>query len=438
MENSKSDSLLKRAKKVMPGGVNSPVRAFKAVGGNPPFIKSAKGPYVVDVDGNQFIDFVGSWGPMILGHADPAVIDSIQKVAVDGTSFGAPTEREVILAEMIVERVPGCEMVRLVNSGTEATMSAIRLARGITSKDKIIKFAGSYHGHGDSFLIEAGSGALTLGEPNSPGVTRATAQDTLLAEFNDIDSVAALCEKYCGEIGAIIVEPVNGNTGCIPPQDDFLQKLRDVANTYDILLVFDEVMTGFRIAQGGAAEYYSVIADIYTFGKVMGGGMPIGAYGGKREFMEQVSPVGPIYQAGTLSGNPLAVTAGIETLQKLTHDSYALLEDLGAYLETGVQNIIDTNEYPICQHRVGSMFSLFFHSGPIHNTHDVANCDVSLFTQFFHSLLQQGVYIAPSQYEAGFISTMHTKDILDVVISKIDVALKETFILRKDALESAI
>lgn len=428
MERNKSTKLFLRAQKRIPGGVNSPVRAFMAVGGVPPFIKKAEGAYIFDVDGNQFIDFVGSWGPMILGHGHPDVIQAVQKSVNHGVSFGAPTEKEVILAEMIIDRVPGCEMVRLVNSGTEATMSAVRLARGITGKDKIIKFSGCYHGHSDSFLIEAGSGALTLGQPNSPGVTRGIAQDTLLAEFNDIQTVSDLCNDYTSEIAAVIIEPVNGNTGCIPPENQFLQCLKDLCRQHDILLIFDEVMTGFRISKGGAAEYYSVDADLFTFGKVIGGGLPIGAYGGRKELMQQVAPSGPIYQAGTLSGNPIAVTAGIETLKRLTPKAYKKLEELGAYFEGQLQILIDTYDYPICQNRVGSMFSLFFHSGPIHNTQDVAKCDFEAFKLFFHTLLTSGIYIAPSQYEAGFISLAHTKEILDDTITQFDIALKDVFV----------
>ena len=422
---SKSNNLFQKANALIPGGVNSPVRAFKSVGGIPPFINKAQGAFIWDEDENKYIDYIGSWGPMILGHAHPDVIKAIQKTAGNGTSFGAPTKKEFTLAEMIVDRVPGCEMVRLVNSGTEATMSAIRLARGATGRDKIIKFDGCYHGHGDSFLIAAGSGALTLGEPNSPGVTKGTAKDTLIAQFNEIESVSELFAKYSKEIAAVIVEPVNGNTGCIPPQNDFLNDLKNLCNNDESLLIFDEVMTGFRVARGGAAELYNVIPDLLTFGKVIGGGLPIGAYGGKKEFMEQVAPSGPVYQAGTLSGNPIAVTAGIETLELLTEESYNILEENSQYLSNGVQKIIDENEYPLWQERVGSMFSLYFHKGPIQNTKDVANCDFDAFNIFFHGLLKKGVFIAPSQYETGFISLAHNKRILDETIDIISHTLKE-------------
>ena len=428
MELNKSTELFKRAQNVIPGGVNSPVRAFKAVGGVPLFINRAEGAYIWDVDGNKLIDFVGSWGPMILGHADPDVTMAIQESANNGASFGAPTEKELILAEMIINRVPGCKMVRLVNSGTEATMSAVRLARGITGRDKIIKFSGCYHGHGDSFLIEAGSGAATLGVPNSAGVTRGAAQDTLLAKFNHIESVIQHFDLYLGDIAAIIVEPVNGNTGCISPEGQFLQNLRELCTKHESLLIFDEVMTGFRVARGGAAEYYSVTPDLFTFGKIMGGGLPIGAFGGKKDWMEHVAPSGSVYQAGTLSGNPIAVTAGIATLKKLTNETYEKLEELGAYCEKQLQTLIKQYDYPIYHHRVGSMFSLFFHSGPIVNSLDVANCDFDAFKHFFNYLLNHGIYIAPSQFEAGFISMAHTIKILDITISQIDTALKDIFV----------
>ncbi len=424
---SKSKILFKKAQSYMPGGVNSPVRAFGSVGGTPPFIVKAEGAYIEDVDGNRYIDFVGSWGPLILGHAHPEIVAALKQAVEKGTSFGAPTELEILLAEMIVERVPSIEMIRLVNSGTEATMSAIRVARGITGRDKIIKFEGCYHGHGDSFLIAAGSGALTFGQPDSPGVTAGTAADTLLAKFNEISTVAQLFDHYRGEIAGVIVEPVNGNAGCIPPQNNFLNDLRDICDQNGALLIFDEVMTGFRIARGGANERFSIDVDLLTFGKVIGGGLPIGAYGGKKEYMEQVAPAGPIYQAGTLSGNPVAVTAGIETLKRLDKDAYDSLEDLGAYLENGIQAIIDENNYPLFQHRVGSMFSLFFTSKTVQNLDDVKSCDFPKFNQYFHSLLNQGVYMAPSQYEAGFISLAHNEEEITNVLDKINRSLLEVY-----------
>lgn len=423
----KSQALFQRARQTIPGGVNSPVRAFKGVGGTPPFIAKALGPYIFDADGNRYVDFVGSWGPMILGHAHPDIITAIQKIAQKGTSFGAPTELEIELAEMIVERVPSAEMVRLVNSGTEATMSAVRVARGVTGRDKMVKFDGCYHGHGDSFLIAAGSGALTLGKPNSPGVTKGTAADTLLAQFNDIDSVQVLFENNPDQIACVIVEPINGNTGCIPPQDNFLQQLREICSANGALLILDEVMTGFRVARGGANELYGVDADLLTFGKVIGGGMPIGAYGGKREFMEQVSPAGPIYQAGTLSGNPVAVTAGIETLKRLDKIAYDKLEALSAHWANGLQAIIKKNGYPLSQHRVGSMFTLFFTDHPIRNTRDVAHCNIENFNKWFHGMLENEVYLAPSQYEAGFMSLAHTHEILDETLAKAEVVLADIF-----------
>lgn len=423
-----SQQLMERAQQLIPGGVNSPVRAFKSVGGIPPFIVKGEGPYVIDADGNKYIDYVGSWGPLILGHAHPEVIAAVTETISDGTSFGAPTEREIILAEMIVDRVPSTEMVRLVNSGTEATMSAIRLARGITGRDKIVKFEGGYHGHGDSFLIAAGSGALTLGKPNSPGVTTGTAKDTLLAKFNDIESVVGLFKKLNDQIACVIVEPVNGNVGCIPPQNNFLKDLRELCTRNSSLLILDEVMTGFRVARGGANELYNIDADILTFGKVIGGGFPIGAYGGKKEFMEYIAPAGPVYQAGTLSGNPVAVTAGIETLKHLDQRAYDQLEKSSAYFEQKVQSLINENDYPLTQHRVGSMFSLFFSKGPIRNIDDVNLCDFKRFNQYFHSLLDNGIYIAPSQYEAGFISLAHQIADLDNTVHKIGETLKRLYI----------
>jgi len=427
MKTLRSQELFKKAQGSIPGGVNSPVRAFKSVGGTPRFFVNGHGAWIEDVDGNQYIDFVGSWGPLILGHAHPEVIEAIQKVLIKGTSFGAPTELETDLAEMIIDRVPSAEMVRMVNSGTEATMSAIRVARGVTGREKIIKFHGCYHGHADSFLISAGSGAITLGKPDSPGVTTGTAKDTLLAKYNDLESVKNLFDANAGEISCIIVEPVSGNVGCIPPVEGFLEGLRSLCTNNGALLIFDEVMTGFRIARGGANERYGVDVDLLTFGKVIGGGMPIGAYGGKKEFMSQVAPSGPIYQAGTLSGNPVAVTAGIETLKKLDPNSYEHLEALGSYFENGIQKIIDSNGYPLTQHRVGSMFTLFFNENAVTNMDDVNKCDFDKFNLYYHDLLNSGVYMAPSQYEAGFISLAHTNELLDTVIEKVSKSLKTVF-----------
>lgn len=411
-----SAELLERAQRVMPGGVNSPVRAFKSVGGTPPFIERADGAHVFDVDGNRYIDFVLTWGPAILGHANQAVVEACQAAIARGSSFGAPTELEIELAEMIVDRVPGCDLVRLVNSGTEACMSAIRVARGATGRDKIVKFTGCYHGHADSFLIAAGSGALTLGTPNSPGVTTGTAKDTLLAQFNDLDSVERLFDANAGEVAAVILEPVCGNTGCIPPQDDFLGRLRTLCTEHDVLLIFDEVMTGFRVAYGGAAEVYGVTPDLYCFGKVVGGGFPLAAYGGRESIMRKVAPDGPVYQAGTLSGNPVAVTAGIETLKQLDREAYTQLETTGQRLQAGMARVIEGK--PLCQYRVGSMFGLFFHPGPIRRHEDVRDADIPTFNKFFHGMLERGVYLAPSQYEAGFLSLAHTPAMIDEVVDK--------------------
>ncbi|MBA2661397.1 MAG: glutamate-1-semialdehyde 2,1-aminomutase [Bradymonadaceae bacterium] len=422
-----SRDLLKRAEKLIPGGVNSPVRAFKSVGGTPPFIARAEGAYLHDADNNRYIDFMLSWGPAILGHAHPEVIKRAQEALARGSSFGAPTELEVELAEEMVARVPGLEMVRLVCSGTEACMSAIRVARGATGRDKFIKFDGCYHGHADSFLIAAGSGALTLGLPNSPGVTKGCAKDTLLAPFNDIKAVQALVDANTDQIAAIILEPICGNTGLIAPGDTFLQDLRTICTRHGIVLIFDEVMTGFRVARGGAAELYKVTPDLYTFGKVVGGGFPLAAYGGRADLMSQIAPSGPIYQAGTLSGNPVAVTAGLTTLRNLPQAAYDQLEATGQRLEDGLQNVIDYNAYPLTQQRVGSMFCLYFSPEEIRNHTDVKTCDIPKFNAFFHHMLDAGVYLAPSQYEAGFLSTAHTDDIIDEVVDKATEALEKVF-----------
>jgi glutamate-1-semialdehyde 2,1-aminomutase len=423
----RSQSHFETAQKYIPGGVNSPVRAFKSVGGTPPFIRRAEGAYLWDEDGNRYIDYVGSWGPMILGHAHPAVLETVRETMVNGLSFGAPTTLETELAKEIIRRVPAAEMVRLVNSGTEATMSAIRLARGITGRDKIIKFTGSYHGHADAFLIAAGSGALTIGVPNSPGVTKASAADTLLAQFNSIESVKALFENNPSQIAALIVEPVNGNTGTIPPDDGFLEKLRALCTEYGALLIFDEVMTGFRIARGGANEKYGVQPDLLTFGKVIGGGMPIGAYAGKRELMEHIAPAGPVYQAGTLSGNPVAVSAGLSTLKLLENNVYQKLEEAGAFLENEIQQRIAHYQWPLSQNRVGSMFTLFFTPGPVRCTEDLTKADFPRFNKFFHALLENGIYMAPSQYEAAFLSIAHNKEDISRTIEIMEKILQKLF-----------
>lgn len=421
----KSKALLERARRVMPGGVNSPVRAFKSVGGTPPFIERADGAYIHDADGNSYIDYVLTWGPAILGHAHPDVGRAAKDAIDRGSSFGAPTEQEIRLAELMIERVPGLDVVRLVNSGTEACMSAIRVARGATGRDKIVKFEGCYHGHADSFLISAGSGALTLGTPNSPGVTKGTAKDTLLARFNDLESVENLFDEF-DDIAAVIIEPICGNTGCIPPQNDFLKKLKSLCADRGALLILDEVMTGFRVSRGGAAGVYGVEPDLYCFGKVLGGGFPLAAYGGTEEVMRHVAPDGPVYQAGTLSGNPVAVAAGIATLERLTPDVYEQLEATGQRMEDGVAKLIEDG-YPLSQHRVGAMFGVFFHEGPIREHHDVKECDFEKFNAFFHAMLERGVYLAPSQYEAGFLSTAHTPELIDETLAAMRDSLEELY-----------
>ena len=406
------------AQQVIPGGVNSPVRAFKSVGGTPPFIAKAKGAYIQDIDGNKYVDYVGSWGPMILGHADPDVLKAVKKAATYSTSFGAPTKAEVELASLVCEIVPSIEKVRFVNSGTEATMSAIRLARGYTGRDKIIKFEGNYHGHGDSFLIAAGSGAMTLGQPNSPGITDGVAQDTLVVRFNDVESVRKAVEAFPDDIAAIIVEPIAGNMGCIPPAPGFLEGLRDVCDTHGIVLIFDEVMTGFRVALGGAQALYEVYPDLTTLGKIIGGGLPVGAYGGKQELMEYMSPVGPVYQAGTLSGNPLAMQAGLATLQKIvsTPHIYDELEIYGQALEEATIDVIRELGIPAYTTRVGSMGCLFFSEQAVTDYDTASSCNTSLYAAYFHAMMEEGVYLAPSQYEAFFFSIMHGSEELGKTI----------------------
>ena len=409
----------------MPGGVNSPVRAFKSVGRDPLYITRAKGSRIFDVDGNEFIDYIGSWGPMILGHAHDRVINAIKEAAESGTSFGASSEKEIELAELVKAFVPSVEMIRMVNSGTEATMSAMRLARGFTGRDKIIKFEGCYHGHGDSFLSKAGSGVMTLGLPDSPGVTRSTAADTLNAVYNDLASVERLVESNRGEISAVFIEPVGGNMGCVPSDREFLVKLRELCSSEGILLIFDEVMTGFRLARGGAQELYGVTPDLTTFGKVIGGGLPVGAYGGRREIMEMIAPAGPVYQAGTLSGNPLAMTAGVETLRIIDEDStfYAGLEQTGARLEEGIRDIMSGLGRHLTLNRVGSMFTLFFTSDKVTDFTSAKISDTSAFASFFRSMLERGIYLPPSQFEACFISAKHSLDDVSETLRAMDLAL---------------
>lgn len=417
----RSSQLFAEAEKVIPGGVNSPVRAFKGVGGTPIFAKSAKGAYVFDEDDNRYIDYINSWGPMILGHAFQPVVDAVIEKTKLGTSFGMPTELETKIAELAVSMVPNIDKIRFVSSGTEACMSAIRLARGFTNRDKIIKFAGCYHGHSDSFLIQAGSGASTFGTPNSPGVTQGTAKDTLLANFNDLENVKTLFESNKNEIAAIIIEPVAGNMGCVPPKDGFLQALRIVCDANNTLLIFDEVMTGFRLAKGGVQELFNVSADIVCFGKVIGGGLPVGAFAARNEIMNHLSPLGSVYQAGTLSGNPLAMAAGYAMLQSLNNDTtvFKRLEEKTAYLHIGIDNVLTQNNIDFTINRVGSMISVHFDENPVIDFNTAKKGDNDRFKKFFHGLLQEGIYIAPSAYETWFISDALTYEDLDFTIQAI-------------------
>jgi glutamate-1-semialdehyde 2,1-aminomutase len=422
----RSSQLFAEAEQVIPGGVNSPVRAFKAVGGTPIFAKSAKGAYVFDEDGNRFIDYINSWGPMILGHAFPPVVEAVIEKAKLGTSFGMPTEIESQIATLAIKMVPGIDKIRFVNSGTEACMSAIRLARGFTKKDKIIKFAGCYHGHSDSFLIQAGSGAVTFGSPNSPGVTEGTAKDTLLAKYNDFESVKIIVEANKNEIAAIIIEPVAGNMGCIPPNKGFLEALRQICTDNSILLIFDEVMTGFRLAKGGVQELLNVKADIVTFGKVIGGGLPVGAFAARAEIMNYLAPLGPVYQAGTLSGNPLAMAAGLAMLKALNEDEavFQRLSEKTIYLENGIHNALSLNGIAFTINRIGSMISVHFDAEPVVDFQSAAKGDNESFKKFFHGLLNEGIYIAPSAYETWFITDALTYEDLDFTIRAIEKVAK--------------
>lgn len=419
MENRKnSTELFKKAKNIIPGGVNSPVRAFLQVGGNPLFIKIGYGSKILDVDGNEYIDYICSWGPLLFGHNPYFIRSAIQEALKNGTSFGAPTEMEIQMAELICELVPSIEMVRMVNSGTEATMSAIRLARGYTGKDKIIKFEGCYHGHGDSFLIKAGSGALTFGIPTSPGITAKTASDTLIARFNDINSVKNLVANNKNQIAGAIIEPIAGNMGVIPATKEFLLELRNICYEEKILLIFDEVMTGFRVAKGGAQELYGIEPDLTTLGKIIGGGLPVGAYGGKRIIMENVAPSGAVYQAGTLSGNPIAMSAGISALNfiKYNPDIYEKLEQKGKQLEEGMNNVAQEYGYKWKINRVASMMTLFFTESEVVDYETAIKSDTKLFALYFQSMLKQGIMLPPSQFEALFISTEHSSEDLDKTI----------------------
>ncbi len=406
----KSQSLFEQAQKTIPGGVNSPVRAFKSVGGTPLFIKRAEGAYLYDVDDNKYIDYVGSWGPMIAGHAHPEVIDAVKKASENGLSFGAPTEIEVTISQKICEILPSIEMLRMVSSGTEATMSAIRLARGFTGRDDIVKFEGGYHGHGDSLLVKAGSGALTFGEPNSPGVPADLAKHTLTLDYNNPQQVRDLFAKMGDKIACIIVEPVAGNMNCIPPSEGFLETLREVCDEHGSVLIFDEVMTGFRVALGGAQSHYGIKPDLTTLGKIIGGGMPAAAFGGRKDIMQKLSPLGPVYQAGTLSGNPLAMTAGLKTLEIISRDGfYPQLNEKTELFVNGMLERAEQNNIPLTSNQVGGMFGLFFSDeAKIENFAQVSKCNIERFNRFFHSMLDAGVNLAPSAYEAGFMSNAHT------------------------------
>ena len=418
--------LFERARRVIPGGVNSPVRAFGAVGGTPLFFESADGAYMIDAEGRRFIDYVGSWGPFILGHGHPSVREAIHRQTDRATSFGAPSRLEVEIAELLVDVIPGLEMVRLVSSGTEATMSAVRAARGYTGRAKFIKFEGCYHGHGDAFLIRAGSGMLTHGAPSSPGVTEGAAADTLVAVYNDIASVRELFDANDGEIAAVIIEPIAGNMGVVPSTPAFLRELRELCSAHGAVLIFDEVMTGFRVALGGAASLYGITPDLFTYGKIIGGGMPVGAYGGRREIMEVVSPVGTVYQAGTLSGNPLAVSAGLATLRTIIEtDPYASLDDTAGRLQTRLEEAVTATGVAARVNRVGSMMTLFFTDAPVVDYATATSASASTYARFFHAMLRGGVYLPPSQFEAWFVSTMHTSVELDATLDAVVAAFME-------------
>jgi glutamate-1-semialdehyde 2,1-aminomutase len=423
----RSSELFVEANKVIPGGVNSPVRAFKSVGGTPIFVKEAKGAYLYDEDGNRLIDYINSWGPMILGHAYEPVVNAVIEKAKKGTSFGMPTELETQIAQLAVSMVPNIDKIRFVNSGTEACMSAIRLARGYTNRNKIIKFSGCYHGHSDSFLIAAGSGLSTFGVPNSPGVTEGTAKDTLLASYNNLDDVKALFEANKDQIAAVIIEPVAGNMGCIPPMKGFLEELREICNEHQALLIFDEVMTGFRLAKGGAQELLNIQADIVCFGKVIGGGLPVGAFAAREEIMNHLAPLGPIYQAGTLSGNPLAMAAGLEMLKALNLDKeiFTRLDKKTAYLEDGIRKVLSEANIAFTVNRVGSMISVHFDANAVFDFETAKNGDNETFKKFFHGLLRRGVYIAPSAYETWFITDALSYEDLDFTINAIKEVAKE-------------
>jgi len=424
MSSTKSEQLFATAQNLIPGGVNSPVRAFRGVGGTPRFIRSARGAIITDVDGNTYIDYVGSWGPMILGHADEEVVAAIQEVAVKGTSFGAPTELEVNLAQEVVDAVPSIEMVRMVSSGTEATMSAIRLARGVTGRTKLVKFEGCYHGHADSLLVKAGSGVATLGLPDSPGVPAALAKNTITVPFNNAPALEQVFEEHA-DIAAVIIEPVVGNMGCVPPLPGYLEDVRKLTRDHGALLIFDEVMTGFRLARGGAQERYGIRPDITTLGKIIGGGLPVGAYGGSREIMNHIAPAGPVYQAGTLSGNPLSMTAGLVTLRRLRDKSvYERLEASSQKLCEGLVAVAKQAGVTTVTNRVGSMWTSFFTGEPVVDWDSADKCNRELYGKFFHAMLDEGVYLAPSQFEAAFVSLAHTDEVIEQTLEAARKAIR--------------
>ena len=425
MQRSKSEALFTEAQKYIPGGVNSPVRSFRSVGGTPPFIARGQSARVWDVDGNEYIDYLGSWGPLVLGHSHPAVVEAIKKSAESGTSFGAPVEQEVELAKIICDQLPSVESVRLVSSGTEACMSAIRLARAFTNRDKIIKFAGCYHGHADGLLVKAGSGALTHGIPTSAGVPESYASETLVADYNNIESVDKFFTANPKSIAAVIIEPVAGNMGVIPPSPGFLEGLRRITKNNGALLIFDEVITGFRVGPSGAQGLFGITPDITTMGKIIGGGLPVGAYGGRKDIMEMVAPLGAMYQAGTLSGNPLAVSAGIATLTELQRPGvFKKLEEIAERLTEGLTKAFQAAEIPSSINRVGSMFTGFFNDGPVTTLEDAEGSDTEMYGRYFHAMQENGVYIAPSQFEAGFVSTAHTESDIDATVTKASEALR--------------